>query len=397
MSASTIAVPSASRPRPRSRWTKLLVIPAFAIVAILLVELLLQIHDPFFRRVKSGRVVLPAGEHLRIKNRTVPSLDPEITFTRNSIGFRGPEPPADFASHLTVFVLGGSVAQGFYLSDGGDWPARLGTRLAGSFQRVWVNNAALDPQGTRGHLALMQDYIVKFHPKVAIFQPTNDVVTEESPGVGDGESIKGPLVFRTPTTVILTLTPYSEMVGVAAEWYRRFRLSRYGVLHSAIDLRQWSSVDSSDEFRRAFLSQYSGIHLSGYGDRLRRLIQLSRGSQITPVLVTEPNLVGFGIDDVTHVDLARVAIQGFPGVNGKLFWDLHEMYNQMTRRVAREQNVILVDLARELPKSSRFFYDYLHFTNAGAQAAADIAYHEICPALQKKFSSYSSSPCKENN
>lgn len=395
MSASTIAAPPVSRPRPRSRWTKLLAIPAFAIAAILLVELLLQIHNPFLRRLKSGRVVLSADEHLRIKNWTVPSLDPEITFTRNSIGFRGPEPPADFARYLTVFTLGGSIAQGFYLSDGGDWPARLGTRLAGSFERVWANNAALEPQGTRGDLALMQDYIVKFHPKVVIFHPTNDVVTDESPGVGDGESIKGPLVFRTPTTVILTLIPYSEIVGVAADWYRRWRFYRFGVLHSAIDLRKWGTVDTTDEFRRAFLSRYSGIHLRGYGDRLRQLIQLSRASQITPVLVTEPNLVGFGIDDVTRVDLARVAIQDFPGVNGRLFWDLHEMYNDMTRRVAREQNVTLVDLARELPKSSRLFYDYLNFTNAGAEAAADIAYREICPALQTKFSSYSIGPCKE--
>lgn len=362
---------------------------------VLLVELLLQIHNPFLKRVKSGRVVLPAAEHLHVTNRTVPSLPPEITFTRNSLGFHGPEPPADFAGHLTVFTLGGSIAQGFYLSDGGDWPARLGSRLAGSFQRVWVNNAALDPQGTRGDLVLMQDYILKFHPKVVIFHPTNDVVTEESPGVGDGESIKGPLVFRTPATVILTLIPYSEIVGVAADWYRRWKFYRSGVLHSAIDLRQWGTVDSSDEFRRAFLSRYSGIHLRGYGDRLRQLIQLSRASQITPVLVTEPNLVGFGVDDVTGVDLARVAIQDFPGVNGKLFWDLHEMYNDMTRRVAREQNVVLVDVARELPKSSRFFYDYLNFTNEGAQAAADIAYREICPALQTKFSSYSIGPCEE--
>jgi hypothetical protein len=395
MSASTVAVPSVSRPRPRFRLPKLLIAPAIAIAGVLLLELLLELYNPFLARVKSGRVVLPANERFHVKNRTVPSLDPEITFTRNSIGFRGPEPPADFAGYLTVFTLGGSIAQGFYLSDGRDWSARLGARLAGSLQRVWVNNAAIDPQSTHGHLGLMQDYILKFRPKLVIFHPSNDVVTDESPGVGDGENIKGPVLFRTPTAFIRTLSPYSEIAGLIGEGYRRWRLYRYGVLHQAIDLRQWGTVDISDEFRREFLSRYSGIHLSGYGDRLRQLIQLSRASQITPVLVTEPNLVGFGIDDVTHVDLARVAVQEFPGVNGKLFWDLHEMYNDMTRQVAREQNVILVDLAREMPKSSRLFYDYINFTNAGAQAAADITYRELCPALQKKFSSYSIGTCKE--
>jgi lysophospholipase L1-like esterase len=337
--------------------------------------------------------VLPASERIQIHNRTVPSLGAEITVTRNSIGFRGPEPPADSASYLTVFTMGGSVAQGFYLSDGDTWTARLGSRLSGSFRRVWINNAALDSQSTRGNLAMLEDYVRKFHPKVILFHPTNDVVTDESPGVGDGENVKGPLVFRTPTTLIRTLSPYSELAGSIADLERRWDRYRHGVLHHAVDLRQWGTVESSEEFRSAFLARYAGIHLSGYGDRLRRLIQLCREAQITPVLVTEPNLVGFGVDDVTQVDLARVAIEDFPGVNGKLFWDLHEMYNQMVRRVAREQNVILIDLAKELPKSSRLFYDYVHFTNAGAQAAGDIAYRNICPALDATFSSYRIGPC----
>lgn len=393
MSASTVAPPSTPRPRPRSRFRRVFALPAIALAGFALIELILQIHNPFLKRIKSGRVVLPAAERIRIQNRTVPSLDPEIIVTRNSIGFRGPEPPANFSAYLTIFTMGGSVAQGFYLSDGHTWSARLADRLSTSFRRVWMNNAALDSQSTRGYLAMLDDYIRNFHPKVVLFQPTNDAVTDESPGVGDGENIKGPLVFRTATTFLRTLSPYSEIAGLIADFDRRWNLYRHGVLHHAIDLRQWGTVDSSEEFRHAFLARYAGIHLSGYGDRLRRLVQLCRQSQITPVLVTEPNLVGFGIDDVTHVDLARVAIEDFPGVNGKLFWDLHEMYNDMTRRVAREQNVVLVDLARELPKSSRFFYDYLHFTNAGAQAAGDIAYRDICPALDAKFSSFRIAPC----
>jgi len=394
MSASTVALPSKPRPRPRSHFRSVVSLPAIALAGTLLLELLLQIHNPFLKRIKSGRVVLPAAEQFHIQNRSIPSLAREITVTRNSIGFRGPEPPANFATYLTIFTMGGSVAQGFYLSDGHTWTDRLGDRLSGSFRRVWTNNAALDPQSTHAYIPMLEDYIRKFRPKVVVFHPTNDVVTDESPGVGDGENVKGPLVFRTPTTFIRTLSPYSELAGLIAEFDRRWNFYRHGVLHHAIDLRQWGSLDSSEEFRNAFLGRYAGIHLSGYGDRLRRLVQLCREAQITPVLVTEPNLVGFGIDDVTHVDLARVAIEDFPGVNGKLFWDLHEMYNEMTRRVAREQNVTLVDLAKELPKSSRLFYDYVHFTDAGAKAAGDIAYRDICPAFGEKFHSYSTGPCQ---
>jgi len=368
---------------------------AGALAALLLLELLLQIHNPFLARIKGNRIVLLTSKQFHIKNVTIPSLDPEITMTRNSIGFRGPEPPADFASRFTMFSVGGSTTQCFYLSDDKTWTARLGDKLNGSFRSVWINNAGLDGHSTKGHIVLMEDHIRKYHPKVTFFLiGTNDITKDSEAGVADGENVKGPLVFRNPTTLLRTLSAYSEVAALIGNFDRSWNAYRRGVLHRYIDLRKQPTVTSDPEFERRYLAQYCGVYLQQFEDRVRRLVQISRDAQITPVLVTQPLAVGSGIDDATGVDLAKTQIVDQPaGVNGAVYWDLHEMYNDVTRRVAREQNVALVDLGRELPKSTRFYYDYMHFTNEGAQAVADVIYRDVCPGFEKTFAAYATGPC----
>ena len=71
--------------------------------------------------------------------------------------------------------------------------------------------------------------------------------------------------------------------------------------------------------------------------------------------------------------------------NGHLEWRLLEMVNDETRRVAAEQGILLIDLARELPKDSKYFYDYLHFTNDGATRVGEIAAAQLGPHLQAKY------------
>lgn len=48
----------------------------------------------------------------------------------------------------------------------------------------------------------------------------------------------------------------------------------------------------------------------------------------------------------------------------------------------------MIDLARELPKSSKYFYDFFHFTNDGARKAGDIIYSHLSQHLQIKYREY---------
>ena len=79
-------------------------------------------------------------------------------------------------------------------------------------------------------------------------------------------------------------------------------------------------------------------------------------------------------------------------VTGDVQWEVLELYNNITREVAEQQTVFLIDLAAELPKNSSLYYDYHHFTNAGAKAVAEIVAGDLQSFLQSRFSKDSQLP-----
>ncbi|HEY9072617.1 MAG TPA: hypothetical protein VIN67_00670, partial [Desulfobaccales bacterium] len=74
--------------------------------------------------------------------------------------------------------------------------------------------------------------------------------------------------------------------------------------------------------------------------------------------------------------------------NGAVGWQILELYNDVTRRVGAEKGLLVIDEAREMPKSSRYYYDLMHFSNLGAAKFADIAARHLSPYLAQKFSAF---------
>ena len=62
-----------------------------------------------------------------------------------------------------------------------------------------------------------------------------------------------------------------------------------------------------------------------------------------------------------------------------------ELYNNTLRQVAEKDQVLLIDLAREMPRNSAYYYDYLHYTEAGAAEVAEIIYRDLRPFLAEQF------------
>ena len=65
-----------------------------------------------------------------------------------------------------------------------------------------------------------------------------------------------------------------------------------------------------------------------------------------------------------------------------------ELYNDVTREVGRERGVLVIDLARQMPKNSTYYFDLMHYTNAGAAQVAEIIATHLTPFLARKFPAY---------
>ena len=62
---------------------------------------------------------------------------------------------------------------------------------------------------------------------------------------------------------------------------------------------------------------------------------------------------------------------------GNAKWFLLEQYNDVTRELAEKEKILLIDLAKKMPKEEKLFYDFHHYTNEGAVEVAEIIYQEL--------------------
>jgi lysophospholipase L1-like esterase len=369
----------------RREWAaRLLLLALGTLLALAGLEVFLRVRDPFGQRLRGDELILPRGGRTVMRLSGNPKLDAEVVETRNALGFRGPEPPPDFERHLSVVAVGGSVTECRYLTDGRDWPAVVGRELAPRFERLWVNNAGLDGHSTFGHLELMKQRVVRLRPRVVVFLlGVNDVAR------GTLKYQDRALTDRPDLSVGHRLLAWaarrSAVVGTALNAWRGKQAHELGLNQPDLDLRKVPQVRTGRLRGDAFVAAHEQEFLPGYRERVNELVRVSRAAGILPVLVTQPALYGPVVDDVTGVDLGYAEVDVKDGVNGRVSWRVLEAYNDVVREVAAAHGVPLVELGRTMPKSSRLFYDWVHFTNEGAEEAGRIVARGLEPELRTRF------------
>ncbi len=369
-----------------------------AAVVLALLEIALRIYNPLPFRVQGSRLVLPVHERYVFHHDHAKKLDPITYHTKNALGFRGPDPPRDLGRRTSVVTIGGSTTECLFLSDGRTWTDELARRLSASRPDVWVNNAGLDGQSTFGHLVLLRDVIVPLKPTIAVFLAgINDVGLAESNDY-DRSLTASWVPWREQWTVYDTrlaghrtpwhdewafLANHSETFGLIENIRRMRRAKSVGFIGEEWDLASRPALALDSAAVDAAVARVRP-GLDAYDVRLRDIVALTRTSGIEPVFVTQPLLVGepTDIDPASGVNLGSVLVR--PGDNGTVEWERVELYNDRTRQVAREAGVTLVDLARALPKDSRFFYDFMHYTNEGAARAGAIVAAAIAPLVRAR-------------
>lgn len=352
----------------------------FVIVFVLL-EIGLRLYNPFHFRLKGDKIILPVNQRIIITNRINPKLDPVIVDTRNSLGFRGPEPPRDWGQYLTVITIGGSTTECHFLNDDKTWPFLLGRSLADSFGNCWVNNAGMDGHSTYGHTILLNDYVKKLRPSVVLFLTgINDV---ETPGPLFHDKLSTRNAWSDFGHFIFT---NSEVLNLALNMARGWRAQKFNnTTNAMLVLDSTRRLVLSDAVMQKRLS-LQAPYLGAYRSRLEALADTCLAWHILPVFITQPNQFGIGKDPITGTDLESCPTDAADSsINGKLMWEILEMYNEVVRRVGSEKRVPVIDLAHQLPKNSLYFYDMSHFTNQGAQEVSGVLATEMVPILRRYF------------
>ncbi len=384
--------PSENHPAPPPKTTlvgwgqNVLLLCLSLVIALTAIELALRVYNPFGFRIKGNKVILPVNKNEVRPHPNARKLDRILTVHRNSLGFRGAEPPRDFSRYLTLITVGGSTTECRELADDKTWPYFLEQKLKKDFQPLWLNNAGLSGHSTFGHAALMEDYISKIKPNVVIFLVGINEIGLADLNAADKNIAKGLSLssFRSLERFLAGMSDYSETAALLLNLKRYFFPKvEVAITYNEIDLAAAPTLELTHQARLSLIKQYGEKFLQAFQSRLENLLQISRAHGIIPVLMTQPALYGEVTDDVTGVYLGK--IRATKHFNGAVAWEILELYNDVTRRVGKEEQALVIDLARELPKSSRYYYDLNHFTNAGAEQVGEIAASQLRPFLAKLY------------
>lgn len=117
---------------------------------------------------------------------------------------------------------------------------------------------------------------------------------------------------------------------------------------------------------------------------LKTFINITKSWNSTPVLMTQASRFIKNPDGVVKEYIVPELISR-KKMSYEEFIEIYSSINQLIRKVAKEEKVILVDLAELIPSTSEYMYDSLHFNDKGSSLAAKHISEVISLAVINKY------------
>ncbi len=304
----------------------------------------------------------------------LPGIQGFHTFTTNNMGFRGevlvnPKPDNEFR----IFIVGGSTTECLYLNDSESIDRVLQDELrrkvsAGKIVRVY--NAGKSGDATDDHISMIVHRIAHLSPDmIIVFCGINDLTRSiyrydylhyARLDPSDASANKIDLLkflgteFQIPRRVYYLLTKLSpqsdgdilEDITMKSNYRLKIELRRS---HPASEMPPRTDIES-------------------YRRNLETIVGVAQAHKIDLVLMTQQTTWNSGIDPTArnwHWLNYRAGVT----YREDLMDQALEKLNDAMREIARTHSITIYDLAREIPKSSEFFYDDVHFNVKGAYSA----------------------------
>jgi lysophospholipase L1-like esterase len=339
------------------------------LVSLLLVEIILRVFNPIPFRVKHGKIVLPANQKVVHKNPNSNKLEKEIHYSRNSLGMRGDEMPADPKHWLKIITIGGSTTECSYNSDSLTWPELLKTNLRKTVApNVWMNNAGLDGTSTFGHIILLKDHIVSLHPDYVIFLTgVNDMEEKEMGGFDKYNSTEWDT--RSLKDWFRSLIRKTETGALIENLYRSRVAYRKGLTHREVNYAKEKTVNVTLPESLAQLTAQKE-YVGAYSRRILTLDSICKANNIKAIFLTQPSLFASFTDPATGIDFTNLQIN--EGRNATTQGMILDTYNIVLLQLGEQGKIKAINLAAAMPKDSRYFYDYTHYTSVGTKVVAQI-------------------------
>lgn len=317
-------------------------------------------------------------------NGLYPYHKPTIKVTKDRYGFRGSNSSFNSPEKIDILCVGGSTTYQLYIEDGYTWPEVLEKELKSKNVNLSVANAGIDGQSTFGHLKnfeLWFPQVPELSPEYIFFYiGINDFFRLDSKAESD-------LIGRQTT-----IDRIKGKIKDNSATYRVFKAlsgtieaNTKGLTHSKVNFSDFIygterllSDDSLDVFFQNRLTLYA--------HRLEQLVAYSRELGSTPVFITQPSRrYKFSKEGTLKGLKSKLNIKGMDiAINGLDYYYCIEEMNKIIQKVARENQLLVIDQTNVKFFSDEDFYDFNHTTPSGSLKIGSHIAHEFIEYLNEK-------------
>ena len=278
--------------------------------------------------------------------------------------------------HHSIAFLGGSTTECLWMPEESRFPSAVGPLVEEQTQlKINTYNGAFPGNDIRHSINILWNKTLQLSPShVLLMHNINDLSVLRTSGTY-WKNEERP--HWTSTDKVDETVPYANLEKTFGGWFPNVKALIRKAFSSTRD-DEWHGV------RNAKLEPNTSQILEEYEQALKSFITICQSWNITPVLMTQANLIT-GIDSGTiKLNADFEASLRKSGRSYKEYQALYTQMNQVNRKLANIHSIPLIDLDREIPRKEAFFYDRVHFTEEGSKRAAEIISKSLIFLLTNK-------------
>jgi len=290
-------------------------------------------------------------------------------FDLDNNGFIVPSRKYDRPDRVIVF-LGGSTTECMFVDQDHRFPYVVGKILEQETgKKINSYNGGMSGNNTLNAVDILINKVIPLKPDVVVYMENiNDLSTLLYEGTYWNKN-----TARSP----LETLPKKKLVGkLLKEIFIPNLNNAYRNLKKTL-FRQEDDEFAAARGKKLKIDQAKMVHDFAAG--LQTLICTCTAWGIVPVLMTQGNRVTDHPDPVVAAYIGRYGHD--TGISYRQFKDLYDAFDDTIREVGRKNQVMVIDLAREIPPDKKYLYDLVHFNDAGSQLAAEIIAARLKPVI----------------
>lgn len=279
---------------------------------------------------------------------------------------------------ITLAFLGGSTTELLCVQEKNKFPYLVGRIIEKSLnKKVNSYNASLNGNHSIHSINTLVNEVIPLKPDAVIMEHNmNDLI--QLLYMEDDYWCSGPRTLLTNEHAMRAAALRSVIYITIPNLYMKIRHSKIvsSICYALL------SRDAPDEWagvRGKKLKIDKEDLVSNFKSSLQTFVGICKAWGIKPVLLTQQNRLKENPDRLILEDTEKKL--GTVGVSYQQFKELFDLSNQTIREVAKENNILLVDLAKKIPQEKEYMRDQVHLVSKGSQLAAKIISEKLLKIL----------------